>query len=63
MKFKVVAEMRASFEVGTFDAESAEAAMQMAQDTDRYYQLRMMPGMGGVYDLHAIDDDALQPNG
>lgn len=57
MKFKVTAEMRANFDVGTFEADSADAAMEMAQETDRYYRLSRMPNMGGVYDLKAAEDD------
>lgn len=52
-RFKVVAEMRANFDVGIFEAESAAAAMEAAQESTRYYRISRMPGMGGVYDLRA----------
>lgn len=57
MKFKVVAEMRASFDVGVFEADSPEQAMELAEKTDRYHRLFRMPGMGGVYDLHARPEE------
>lgn len=54
--YTVTAEMRAGFLVGTFEAESPKAAMELAQETPRYYNLSRMPGMGGVYDLKAVKD-------
>jgi hypothetical protein len=53
MKFKVIAEMRATFEVGVFEAPTAEIAMELAQYSSRYSHLNRMDGMGGVYDLRA----------
>lgn len=57
MKYHVKAEMRATFDVGTFEADSADEAMDIALQSDRYFRLSRMPGMGGVYDLTAKIDD------
>lgn len=56
-EYKVIAEMRAEFTVGTFDAASPQDAMKLAQETRRYHALSQMPNMGGVYDLFATDGD------
>ena len=58
MKFKVSAEMRSLFHVGTFDAANANGAMEMAQQTHRYHALSRMEGMGGVHELHATVDSS-----
>lgn len=55
-KFEVKAELRHTVVIGVFEARTPAEAMEIAEGTDKYFRVSRIPGMGGVYDLHAIPE-------
>jgi hypothetical protein len=55
MKYQVIAEIRYSRDLGTFEADSPELAHAMAEETAYYRQLATNDKTAGIYDIRIVE--------